>query len=153
VTVTERAPNVAFEATDTTTVNCDDVLNATEFTVIPVPENATVAPLTNPVPATVNDWLAAPRPRDAGVTDTTDNAAEPGFTVWATPALTLAAKFASPPYPAVNDFTPADVDTNEHEPAATAAEHDTEPSDTVTTPDGVPAPGATTLTLQPTTYD
>src|SRR5689334_2088508 len=49
-------------------------------------------------------------------------------------------------------FAPAEVDVSEQVPTATAAEQVWEPSETVTIPVGVPAPGAFTVTLQFTVY-
>ena len=44
----------------TLTVSWVDELNVVEFTVIPVPENDTAAPDTNPVPVIVKFWFDAP---------------------------------------------------------------------------------------------
>ena len=52
VTVTLRGPVVAVDATLTLTVKLVELFRVTELTVIPLPENATVAPDANPVPAT-----------------------------------------------------------------------------------------------------
>jgi hypothetical protein len=53
VTVTLPAPVVAPAATVTLAVSEVELLNVTELTVIPVAENATVAPDTKPVPVIV----------------------------------------------------------------------------------------------------
>jgi hypothetical protein len=67
------------------------------------------------------------------------------FTVWSVvPALIT--KLVSPGYVAVSVFAPAVVDVSEHWPVATAARQLSVPSDTVTFPVGVPAPGALTVT-------
>ena len=60
VTVMLRAPVVAPDAIVMLAVSDVALTNVVEFTVIPVPENATVAPDTNPVPVTVMFWLVAP---------------------------------------------------------------------------------------------
>ena len=49
-----------------------------EFTVIPAPENETLAPLTKRDPVIVTVWLVAPCGRELGLTDVT---ADPRFTV------------------------------------------------------------------------
>jgi hypothetical protein len=71
VTVTSRAPAAAFDATPTFTVSWVEELNVVEFTVIPEPENDTVAPDTNPVPVTVTFWFAAPCGRLFGLSEVT----------------------------------------------------------------------------------
>jgi hypothetical protein len=53
VTVTLPAPAVAVEAMVRLAVSWVALTNVVEFTVIPLPDNDTVAPLTKPVPATV----------------------------------------------------------------------------------------------------
>ena len=53
VTVTLPAPVAAPEDTVTLAVSEVAETNVVEFTVIPVPENAALAPLTNPVPVIV----------------------------------------------------------------------------------------------------
>jgi hypothetical protein len=58
----------------------------------------------------------------------------------------LVAKLVFPAYVAVSVLTPDVVDASAQLPAATAAEHVTVPSDTVTLPVGVPEPGALTVT-------
>jgi hypothetical protein len=75
VTVTPRAPVVAFAATVMLAVNEVALTNVVEFTVMPVPENVAAAPDTNPVPVIVMSWLVAPCPRDAGLVDVTVGAA------------------------------------------------------------------------------
>ena len=67
-------------------------------------------------------------------------------------ARALVAKFVSPAYVAVRVFTPGVVDVRTQVPAATAAEQFTVPSDTVTFPVGVPAPGALTVVVHCTVY-
>ena len=59
-TVTSRAPVVAPAVRVTLTVSWVDELNVVELTVIPVPENDTAAPDTNPVPVIVKFWFDAP---------------------------------------------------------------------------------------------
>jgi hypothetical protein len=71
VTVTLRVPVVALEASVTFAVSEVAETNVVEFTVIPVPEKAAVAPLTNPVPVIVIDWLEAPWPRELGLVEDT----------------------------------------------------------------------------------
>ncbi len=75
VTVTLRAPVVAFAATVMLAVNEVALTNVVELTVIPVPENAAVAPETKPVPVIVMFWLAAPWPRELGLVEETVGAA------------------------------------------------------------------------------
>ena len=41
-------------------VSCVALTNVVELTVIPVPENAAVAPVSKPVPVMVMVWLVAP---------------------------------------------------------------------------------------------
>ena len=60
VTVTLLAPVAAPEDTVTLAVSEVAETNVVEFTVIPVPENAALAPLTKPVPVIVTFWLVAP---------------------------------------------------------------------------------------------
>jgi hypothetical protein len=67
--------------------------------------------------------------------------------------LALPLKFESPAYVAVRFFAPAVVDASEHEPADAAAVQTSVPSETVTLPVGVPAPGLFTVTLKFTVYD
>ena len=69
VTVTLRAPSVALPETERLTTRSVEELNATLLTVIPVPENATVAPDWKPVPARLTFWFVAPRPRELGFVD------------------------------------------------------------------------------------
>jgi hypothetical protein len=71
VTVTEREPVEAPDEIVTFADNWLALANEVEFTVIPLPENDTVAPETNPVPVTVIVWLAAPWPREDGFVETT----------------------------------------------------------------------------------
>ena len=67
-------------------------------------------------------------------------------TVWETPLDTLPVKFASLPYVAVNVRIPLVVKVIIQLPAATVAIQLSTPSDTVTVPVGVPAPGEFTAT-------
>ncbi len=60
VTVTFPAPVVAPAETVMLAVSEVEETNVVEFTVIPDPEKADVAPLTNPVPVIVMDWLEVP---------------------------------------------------------------------------------------------
>jgi hypothetical protein len=78
VTLTFPAPVVAFAATVMLAISEVELTNVVEFTVIPVAENAAVAPDTNPVPVIVTVWLVAPWPSEAGLVDVTVGAA---FTV------------------------------------------------------------------------
>ena len=73
VTVTLRAPVVAFAAIVMLAVTWVALFHVVEFTVMPVPENdaANPAPLMKPVPVIATFWLVAPWPRDAGLTDVT----------------------------------------------------------------------------------
>ena len=57
VTVTLRLPVEAPPATEMLIVSLVALFHVTELTVIPEPENATVAPLWKPVPFTTIDWL------------------------------------------------------------------------------------------------
>ena len=57
-------------------------------------------------------------------------------------------KFVSPGYIAVIVFNPGVVEVSIHVPTATAAMHVSVPSETVTFPIGVPAPGELIVTLQ-----
>jgi hypothetical protein len=68
------------------------------------------------------------------------------FTVWARPADTLPAKFASPAYVAVSVFAPAVVEVSAQLPAVTVPMQLALPSLTVTLPVGVPLPGVFTAT-------
>jgi hypothetical protein len=78
VTVTSRAPATAFAAMVTLAVSDVAVLKVVEFTVIPEPENDTIAPDTNPLPVTVTFWFAAPCGRLFGLSEVTVG---PAFTV------------------------------------------------------------------------
>ena len=60
VTVTFRAPVVALDATVILAVSEVVETKLVEFTVIPAPEKAALAPLTKPVPVIVTFWLVAP---------------------------------------------------------------------------------------------
>jgi hypothetical protein len=60
VTVTFPAPVVAPAETVMLAVSEVEETKVVEFTVIPDPEKADVAPETKPVPVTVIDWLEAP---------------------------------------------------------------------------------------------
>src|SRR5437764_8659851 len=60
VTVTLRDPVVAPDAMVMLTVSEVELLKVVELTVIPVPENEAVAPLTKLVPVIVTFWLVAP---------------------------------------------------------------------------------------------
>jgi hypothetical protein len=71
VTLTEREPVDAPDEIVTFAESWVALANELEFTVIPVPENDTVAPETNPVPVTVTVWLAAPWPREEGLVEAT----------------------------------------------------------------------------------
>jgi hypothetical protein len=71
VTVTFPAPVVAPAETVMLAVSEVDDTKVVEFTVIPDPENVAAAPLTNPVPAIVIDWLEVPCPREDGLVELT----------------------------------------------------------------------------------
>ncbi len=71
VTVTSRAPTVAPAAIEMFAVRLVALVKLVELTVMPVPENAAVAPVTKPVPVIVMSWLRAPWPRELGVVDVT----------------------------------------------------------------------------------
>jgi hypothetical protein len=60
VTVTFPAPVVAPAETVMLAVSEVDEAKVVEFTVMPLPENVTPAPLTKPVPVIVMFWLLAP---------------------------------------------------------------------------------------------
>ena len=60
MTVRLRDPVVALPEIVMFAVSDVELTNVVEFTVIPVPENATVAPETKPVPVIVTFWLVAP---------------------------------------------------------------------------------------------
>jgi hypothetical protein len=60
VTVTLPAPVVAPAETVMLAVTEVEDTKVVEFTVIPDPENVAAAPLTNPVPVIVIDWLEVP---------------------------------------------------------------------------------------------
>ena len=65
VTVTLRAPVVAVVDSEMLAVSCVALFFVTEFTVMPVPEKATVPPKVplappKPVPVMTTVWLAAP---------------------------------------------------------------------------------------------
>src|SRR5919204_229136 len=75
VTVTSRAPVVALVAMVMLAVSVMLDTNVVELTVMPVPENDTVAPDTKLVPVTVTFWLVAPWPREFGVVAVTSGAA------------------------------------------------------------------------------
>jgi hypothetical protein len=75
VTVTFRAPVAADAPTVTFAVICVELTKVVEFTVIPVPENPTIAPLANPVPVIVTFWLVAPCASDAGLAKLTNGGA------------------------------------------------------------------------------
>jgi hypothetical protein len=66
VTVRLRAPVAAEGSMLMFPVSEVALLNVTELTVMPVPENVTVAPLTKPVPLMVMLWFDAPWPRESG---------------------------------------------------------------------------------------
>jgi hypothetical protein len=78
VRVTFRTPAAALAATVMLAVKDVELKNVVELTVIPVPENVTVAPEMKPVPVIVTVWLLAPCPRELGLVDVTAGA---GFTV------------------------------------------------------------------------
>jgi hypothetical protein len=82
VTVTVRAPRVAVVETEMLTLRWLESVRLTELTVIPVPEKATDdvghEPELKFEPVRVTFWLAAPWPRELGLSDTTVGAA---FTV------------------------------------------------------------------------
>jgi hypothetical protein len=69
VTVTSRNPVVAFEATERRTVRLVELFRVTDTTVMPFPENATVAPLTKFVPVIVMFEALVPRPFEFGLMD------------------------------------------------------------------------------------
>ena len=71
VTVTLRAPVLAFEAIVMFAVRWPESTKLVELTVMPVPENAALAPLTKPVPVIVMFWLLAPCPRELGLVELT----------------------------------------------------------------------------------
>jgi hypothetical protein len=58
--VTSRAPVAAVPVIVMFAVSEIELVKMTELTVMPRPENATVAPLTKPVPVIVMFWLVAP---------------------------------------------------------------------------------------------
>jgi hypothetical protein len=60
VTVTSRAPVGALEATLTLATTVVELWKVVEFTVMPVPEKAALAPDTKLVPVTVTFWAAEP---------------------------------------------------------------------------------------------
>ncbi len=70
VSVTSRAPVVALPEIVMFTVTCVLLLYVVELIVIPEPENATVAPVTKPVPEMAMFWLTAPWFRNDGLVDT-----------------------------------------------------------------------------------
>jgi len=69
VTVTLRTPVVAPLAIVMFAVNDVEVLNVVELTVMPVPENVALAPLTNPVPTSPMFCETEPWPRLVGDVD------------------------------------------------------------------------------------
>ena len=75
MTVTLPAPVAAVPEIVTLAVSEVALTNAVEFTVIPDPENAAVAPVTKPVPVIVTFWLTAPWPREPGLVEVTVGAA------------------------------------------------------------------------------
>jgi hypothetical protein len=78
VTVTLLAAAAAVEATVTVAVSWVELTKVVELTVMPVPENEAVAPLTKPVPLIVMLWLLAPCPSELGLVEETVGA---GLTV------------------------------------------------------------------------
>src|SRR5690348_1254916 len=68
------------------------------------------------------------------------------LTVWGTPGDVLPVKFPSPPYVATSVLGPGVADVSAQLPAATVFAQKAAPSETVTVPVGVPAPGALTAT-------
>jgi hypothetical protein len=66
-----RAPVVAPAVIVMLAVSEVALLKVVELTVIPAPENATVAPDTNPVPVIVMFWLVAPWARELGLVEDT----------------------------------------------------------------------------------
>jgi hypothetical protein len=75
VTVTSRAPVLAFEAIVMFAVRWLESTKLVELTVMPVPENETLAPLAKPVPLIVTLWLPAPCPSELGLVEDTVGAA------------------------------------------------------------------------------
>jgi hypothetical protein len=71
VTVMLRAPTVAPVVRVMLTVIWVLLLKVVELTVMPDPENATVAPLTKKLPVMAMFWLVAPWPRELGVAEAT----------------------------------------------------------------------------------
>jgi hypothetical protein len=71
MTVRLRAPVAADGAMLMFPVSEVALLNVTELTVMPVPENVTFAPLTKPVPLMVMFWFDAPWPRPLGLVELT----------------------------------------------------------------------------------
>ena len=70
------------------------------------------------------------------------------LTAWLVPALALVLKLPSPPYVATRVLVPAVVEVSEQVPTAAVATQVALPSETVTLPVGVPAPGAAATTLK-----
>ena len=68
------------------------------------------------------------------------------LTVWDALAEALLLKFVSPAYVAVKEVMPGVVNVIVQEPAPTVPIQEFVPSETVTLPLGVPAPGAVTAT-------
>ena len=66
-TVTGRVPTVALVSMEMLAVIVVALTNADELTVIPGPNEVTVAVFRKPVPVKVIVWLAAPCPRDEGL--------------------------------------------------------------------------------------
>jgi hypothetical protein len=75
VTLTFPAPVAALPLIEMLAVSELALTKVVELTVIPVAENDTLAPFTNPVPVIVMFWLLAPCPRELGLVDVTVGAA------------------------------------------------------------------------------
>ena len=69
VTVTFRVPVAAPPESEMLTVSCVELLRVTELTVIPLPEKATDAPLTKPVPVKTMLWFERPWRRELGLSE------------------------------------------------------------------------------------
>src|SRR5690348_2897603 len=71
VTVTARAPVAAPDSTLIVAFSSVELAKLVDSTVIPVPENDTLAPLWKLAPLTTITCLAAPWPRELGLADST----------------------------------------------------------------------------------
>ena len=75
VTVALRAPVLAAPEIVMLAVSWVALTNVVELTVIPIPENTVLAPLSKPVPVIVMVWPLAPCPRELGLVEVTEGAA------------------------------------------------------------------------------